>query len=100
MAQAFEIPDEIRYGKPDSASSHACDGPRRPPQGTQQRFPDRRSRSDPAADRLLEYGSGFGPPQAHQPCPAAPLTGPNPGPAIPARLIVSVGFDKVRPLPV
>jgi hypothetical protein len=38
MAQAFEIPFENSHGKPDSASSHARDGPRRPPQGTSNAF--------------------------------------------------------------
>jgi len=38
MAQAFEIPDKNPLGKPDSASSHARDGPRRPSQGTSNAF--------------------------------------------------------------
>src|SRR5882672_3739691 len=65
MAQAFEIPRGNRTAHHDL--------PRQPKAGHRQvpskRFPDRRSRSDPAADRQLEYGFGFGPPQAHQHCP-------------------------------
>jgi len=96
MAQAFEIP----RGKPDSAFRTCCGSLKPPSPGTKQRFPDRRSRSDPAVDRQLEYGFGFGPPQAYRRYPAAPVTGPIPGSAIPATLIVSGEFDKGTPRPI
>jgi len=100
MAQAFEIPDQNPCGKPDSASSHAHDGPERPSQGTSNAF--QIAAPGPIQRRIgyCNMGPVSGCRKRIDAAPAASLTGPNPGPAIPARLIVSVGFDKGRPLPV
>jgi hypothetical protein len=88
MAQAFEIPDENHCGKPDGASSHARDGPRRPPRGTSNAFqiaapgPIQRRigycNMGPVTDRRKRINAAL----------PRPLTGPNPGPATRTRLIV------------
>jgi hypothetical protein len=96
MAQAFEIPmgnrtahhctlvsaQDDHHNVPSNAFQIAAPGPIQRRIGFWNMGPvsDHRKRSNAALPR--------------------PLTDPNPGPAILARLIVSVGFDKGGPLPV
>jgi len=100
MAQAFEIPVENSYGKPDSATGPVATAQSRPSSGAKQRFPDRRSRSDPAAGGNWNMGSVSDRRKRINAALPRPVTGPIPGSAIRARLIVSGGFDKGTRLPV
>jgi hypothetical protein len=89
MAQAFEIPGRNSQG---DRTAHHCTPAR--VQEDHHKVPSNAfqiAAPGPIQRRIgtFAYGSGLGLPQAHQGCPAASVTGPNPGPAIPARLIVS-----------
>jgi len=60
MAQAFKISRGNRTAHPGPLRDWLASAT----QGTQQRFPDRRPGPIPWPDRLLEYGSALGSPQA------------------------------------
>jgi hypothetical protein len=95
MAQAFEIPFENSYGKPDSVSWLA-DGS---PQAGHRQIPSNAlqiAAPGPIQRRIGKWNMGSASDRRKRMMAALqrPETDPIPGPAIPARLIVSGGFDK------